>query len=84
MSPLMPLNSTCSRVSGTRHDFSGRVCSWSVNLRDSCGNCAVLHPVIRNSGSYSKHNKMMEAGLLHTTPHQTLRRKGSYGPAGNP
>jgi len=84
VSPLMLLNSTRSRVSGTRHDFSGRVCSWSVNLRDSWSNCAVLHPVIRDSGSYSRHNKKMEVGLLHMTPHQTLRRKVSYGSAGNP
>ena len=84
MSPSMPPNSTRSRVSGTRHGFSGSVGSWNVNLRDSCSNCAVRNPVIRNSGIGSKHNKMTEVGLFHTTPTSNLARKFSYRAAGNP
>jgi hypothetical protein len=41
MCPSMPPNSTRSGVSGTLHGFSGRVGTWSVNLRDSPSNCAV-------------------------------------------
>jgi len=47
--------------------------SWTVNLCDSCGNCAVLHRVTRDSMIDGKHHKMREIGLFHTTPqHQTF------------
>jgi hypothetical protein len=41
-----------------------------VNLRGSSGNCAVLHPVTRNSGFDSKHNEMteVESDTQHRQP----------------
>jgi hypothetical protein len=45
-----------------------------VNLRDSSGNCAVLHPVTRDSGFDSKHNEMteVESDTQHRQPSSPL------------
>jgi hypothetical protein len=84
MSLSMPPNSTCSRVSGTRHGFSGGAGSRSLNRRHSCDDCAARHPATRNSGIHSRHNRMTEVGLFHKTPTPDLAGKFSYRPAGNP
>jgi len=76
----MPLNSTRSGVSGSRHGFSGRVGSRSVSLYAWSGNCAARYTITPDSETGSKHNKMNEVGLFHTNlPTPDFERKVSGG-----
>ena len=46
--------------------------SWTVNLCDSCSNCAALHPITRESVIDGRLNKMREIGLFIRPPNIRL------------